>query len=228
MWEQNISQGQLLLDVYNHMPLVHLQCFPHHNQSDTSTTQKKNKTDWPPIATKTAFLMTMISAMNTTRQYTKKHTAPSYAEKQQDYYRWRKKPHICCLAIHFQQQSCNIPSQAPLVQEDSDRWYLRATTCVRWAGYKQDADDPQLVGVAVDVSCVTTATCCTVSVSILLTAASTWDHIKETVRQRTVSYSMINILLCVGRNISCACIYEITQKKISGFFLCATECKLQT
>lgn len=164
------------------MPLVHLQCFPHHNQSDTNTTQKTKwmPRSWPPIAT--------VQAVNK-----KKHTA--YTEKQQDYYRRRKKK--CFLSIHYQQQSHNIPSQAPLVQEDSDRWYLRATTCVRWAGNKQDADDPQLVGVAVHVSCVTTATCCNMSVSILLTTASTWDHIKETVRQCIVSSSMIDILLCV-------------------------------
>lgn len=36
---QNISQGQLLLDVYNCMLPVHLQRLLHHNQSDTNTTR---------------------------------------------------------------------------------------------------------------------------------------------------------------------------------------------
>lgn len=36
---QNISQGQLLLDVYNCMLPVHLQRLLHHNQSDTDTTR---------------------------------------------------------------------------------------------------------------------------------------------------------------------------------------------
>lgn len=36
---QNISQGQLLLDVYNCMLPVHLRRLLHHNQSDTNTTR---------------------------------------------------------------------------------------------------------------------------------------------------------------------------------------------
>lgn len=61
--ERNITQGQLLLDVYNCGLLVHLQCLLHHNQSDTSATHISAWTPKPLSPTATVLYDT-VSALN--------------------------------------------------------------------------------------------------------------------------------------------------------------------
>lgn len=105
--EQNITQGQLLLDVCNCMLLVHLQCLLHHNQSDTNTTHinTRNKTDTQAFATysnKANFLI--ISALNTAQLH-RQRTTQSCKKKRKiaslaSLFTSNNKATICPLKLH--------------------------------------------------------------------------------------------------------------------------------